>query len=61
MHKPAPVGYSHLSPGPQLDAVQRLNRLPDADRTATTTATDERGEKAAASGGAEVVDLPVEP
>ena len=49
--------YSHLSPARQLDAVQRLNREP----TATTTATEECGEKAAAGGGAEVVELPVQP
>ena len=44
--------YSHLSPGHQLDAVQRLNRQP----TATATATDEPSAKAAAACGVEVLD-----
>lgn len=45
--------YSHLSPGHQLDAVQRLNREP----TATATATAAEPPKAVASATAQVVDL----
>jgi integrase len=48
--------YAHLSPGHQLDAVRRLDETP----TGTATGTELRDEKAAASGGAEVVDLPQE-
>jgi site-specific recombinase XerD len=39
--------YSHLSPGHQLDAVQRLNALSDASRSDTATDTERRASKAA--------------
>lgn len=48
--------YAHLSPGHQLDAVRRL----DTERTGTTTGTGRPGERRAARGGAELVDLPRE-
>ena len=48
--------YAHLSPGHQLDAVRRL----DTERTGTATGTRYPREKRAASGGAEVLDLPQE-
>jgi len=53
--------YSHLSPGHQLDAVRRLDAATDDRGTATGTATEQPGEKAATGGRAEVLDLPVEP
>ena len=46
--------YSHLSPGHQLDAVRRLDEAADERATATSTATEQRVERAAAGGGAEV-------
>jgi hypothetical protein len=52
--------YAHLSPGHQLDAVRRLDERADDPATATSTATEEHEDKAAASGGAEVVELPRE-
>ncbi len=45
--------YAHLSPGHQLDAVQRLNRKP----TDTTTSTSDQGNQVAVSARAEVVEL----
>ncbi len=48
--------YSHLSPGHQLEAVQRLN----LKRGGTTTDTAAEAPKVAATAGAEVIDLPVE-
>ena len=48
--------YSHLSPGHQLDAVQRLNEK----RSDTTTDTGIEAPKVAASAGAEVIELPLE-
>ena len=45
--------YAHLSPGHQLDAVQRLNRKP----TGTTTSTSDNDKPAAVSAGAEVLEL----
>jgi integrase len=46
--------YSHLSPGHQLDAVQRLN----AERTDTRTDTDARPAQAVAGSKAEIVGGP---
>jgi hypothetical protein len=48
--------YAHLSPGHQLDAVRRL----DEAATGTATGSEDNDEKVAASGGAEVVELPEE-
>ena len=52
--------YSHLSPGHQLDAVQRLNAPRDASRSDTATDTEKRASKVATTAGAEVTDLPTE-
>jgi len=48
--------YSHLSPGHQLDAVQRLNGKPSD----TATDTSVQAAKVAANARAEVIDLPAE-
>src|SRR5439155_9030493 len=49
--------YSHLSPGHQLDAVQRLNASADASRDDTRTDTSEDARGTAAAGAAEVREL----
>jgi hypothetical protein len=48
--------YAHLSPGHQLDAVQRLNREP----TDTITDTDVQAAKVTAGRTAEILDWPKE-
>jgi hypothetical protein len=45
--------YSHLSPGHQLNAVQRLSAKPSD----TSTDTSAEREKAAVAGGAQVIEL----
>ena len=52
--------YAHLSPGHQLDAVQRPNSPTDASHRATAPATDEQRPKVASGGSAEVLELPSE-
>jgi len=53
--------YAHLSPGHRLDAVQKLNpSTADGRATGTTTGTDSEASKRAATGTAQVADLPKE-
>ncbi len=50
--------YAHLSPAHKLDAVQKLNRPKTEAPTDTTTDTSEAPAKVAASGSAEVIEIP---
>ena len=52
--------YSHLSPGHQLDAVQRLNVASGAAHSDTATDTEDAAAKMAATAGVEAIELPVE-
>ena len=49
--------YSHLSPGHQLDAVQRLNAGTDAARSDTGTDTNATASEAVAAVAGEVAEL----